>query len=244
VTFVNMYPPTSDYPRFSTAQQLRDWVNTIFIPEKVKEAKFAELMKVEAFAPFMVEWEVFLNGQTSLFCATAPCLGKPAQIALAQELLNAIATAVRPHFTGALVAYSYQSYNIHGTEWNALDFSAFDDVQFSLNPKCAVAETQKSIVAQLDEYYALQLAQIATVMSHAPRARWGIGEFFATPLGFAICGAGSTAAFQLIEDMVYQKGLAAIDALGASGPRGIGFDDDFILTAAARNRVKAYMAAH
>ena len=86
-------------------------------------------------------------------------------------------------------------------------------------------------------------------MSHAPNASYSFSEVFARPTGFAICGAGTDADFQAIEDMIYQKTLAAVDAIdpaqwGSRSPRGIGFDDDYIQTTAARNRINSYLAVH
>jgi hypothetical protein len=250
VNFTNMYPPTTDYPRFATAAELRAFFTDVYIPEKVKEATFAEQMKAEIYNPHMVEWEVIMNGQTTLFCdGPAPCLSKPQQIALAQELLSAVAAAVRPHFTGILQAGSYQTYALRGTEWNQLDFSGYDQVSFTINPKCAVSEVVTPIAAQLDAYLASQLANYAVVMSHAPAASFTFGEVFATPAGFGICGVADRAGFEAIEDAIYQQALSAIDALqpadwGGRALAGIGFDADLTLTDAARARQHAWLAAH
>lgn len=236
------YPPSTDFPRFTTAAELRDFFNDTYIPEKIKEAKFAESMHVEAYSPFMAEWEVILNGQSKLFCdAGSTCLSKTEQIALSNELLKSIISAVRPHFSGLIGVESGQTYSVYGTEWNQTDFSGFDNISFTLNPKCTVPVETKALADQLDDYFASQLTNFQAVMALSPKASWSIGEFFARPSGFVACGYGTASTFKDVEDLIYERGIAALKGVTWAELRGVGFDNDYIVTDAARARVRAYL---
>ncbi|MCX6108272.1 MAG: hypothetical protein NTZ90_01550 [Proteobacteria bacterium] len=243
VFFVQFYPPTQNFPRYTTAAELKDFINNTYIPEKVKEAKFAELMKVEGYSPFMAEWEVILNGQTSLFCSSgSTCLSQSDQIALSKELLTNMIGAIRPLFTGMINIESSQTYSVSGEFWNQVDFTGFDNISFTLNPKCYKPTDTASLDDQIRSYYSSQLKNFKAIMERHPKASWSIGEFFARPTGFGPCGYSTNESFSQIEDRVYELGIEALKAATWGTFRGVSFDNIYILTDAARTRIAAYLA--
>lgn len=244
LVFANAYPPTQQATVFETKEAFRNWIVTQYLPEKIAEAKIAEKAKVEAFAPFPVEFEVLMRFQTKLF-GSQGALTESEQLAFAQELIDLIASTVRPHFTGQLVANSYFNYVNLGTAWNRLNFSAYDVIAFTLFPSCQAVSVRGPVPAQLAEYFDTQLANIQIIVRNSGGKRWYVAELFARPFALDACGYGTNAAFDMLEDDIYRIAFEKLDALPASaGLSGMFVDEPYLRTAAARARVKAYFARH
>lgn len=242
VWFVNFYPPNVSLTVFTTADQLRNWFNNSFIPEKVIEAKFAEALMVEAYSPVYIEWETMLMAQTSLF-GVSGSLSASEQVALSQELVDSIANAVRPHYTGKLIVGSYLNYALHGTHWNAMDYSKFDIAAFTLVPRCNVPTGTMPLATQLGDYFDSQITNLQTVVTNSNGMPWMVFEFFAAPGGFFDCGYYSEDAFKTIEDSIYQIGFSKIDGV-TPAPVGITLDKEKIYSPEALSRALDYLSSH
>jgi hypothetical protein len=158
------YPKTFDWTVTGTTKDaFLSWFETRFIPEKVIEAKALERVKADAFIPFPLPLEAWVENLP--FTKT---LSLPEKVALAQAMIGALVPKVREHFKGVLMASSGADYGRWGTSWSDVDFSSFDAIGFSIVPTCKGAPVDAYLTAQFEGYL--------RVLGRAGAKRWGIGE--------------------------------------------------------------------
>jgi len=133
IVMVDFYPPGSLGAPAADSKEFRQWVDTVFIPQKIREAKAAELLKAEILFPLPIEIERWIQGQP--WAKDTPVEEK---IQTAQYVLDQVYDRVRPFFKGKLNVWSYANYlpDRDGPAWEKLVFSKYDEVSFHLFPEC------------------------------------------------------------------------------------------------------------
>jgi len=177
VFVIDFYPPHEGTPDLATKQQLLDWWTGVFLERAKLMARTAERIKAEYFGPLMVEVEVFLGQQPAV-----EALPPIEQARLGQQLLDQLVAAVRPLYTGRLVAHSYANDTGPDDPLLAISFAAFDEVHFSLFPMCDLALSKQVFDKQLGNYIAIVKRD---------QVDWGIGEFESFKHNFDCDGTGN-----------------------------------------------------
>ncbi len=153
ILMIAFTPPELESPAFSDSEELFTWLRDEFIPVKIEEAKAAEKIKVEAYVPWPLELEVFIRdlaGEGNGGFIEA--MSDNEKIQFAQSVIDEIRDAVRPHFTGTLIAHSYHNYWQAGTLWNQLSYEGFDEIHFAFFATCDVESTDHYMDAQIENY--------------------------------------------------------------------------------------------
>lgn len=153
ILMIAFSPPELESPVFNDSDEFFSWLREVFIPVKIQEAQAAELIKVESYVPWPLEMEVFirdLGGEGNN--GFIESMSDNEKIQFAQTVIDEIRDAVRPHFTGTLVAHSYHNYWQAGTIWNQLSYDGFDEIHFAFFATCDVESTSAYMDAQLQNY--------------------------------------------------------------------------------------------
>jgi hypothetical protein len=127
---------SKDIPTARTPEEFRNWIDGIFIPQKIQEAKIAEKLQMEIFKPWITEIEVMVMNQSWALEASDQEL-----LETGQYLIDSVAAAVRPHFKGRLTPKTYApGAALHKQNprpiWKELTFKDFDEVGFTFFPTC------------------------------------------------------------------------------------------------------------
>lgn len=153
ILMIAFTPPQLESPVFDDSDEFFTWLRNVFIPVKIQEAQAAELIKVESYVPWPLEMEVFIRdvgGDGNGGFLESMTDGE--KIQFGQSIINEIRDAVRPHFSGTLVAHSYHNYWQAGTVWNQLSYDGFDEIHFAFFATCDVESTSAYMDAQLANY--------------------------------------------------------------------------------------------
>lgn len=227
ILMIAFSPPELESPNFSDTDEFFSWLRDVFIPVKIQEAQAAERIKVESYVPWPLEFEVFirdLGGEGNSGFIEA--MNDSEKIAFAQSVIDEIRDAVRPHFSGTLVAHSYHNYWQAGTIWNQLSYDGFDEIHFAFFATCDVESTSNYMDAQLENY------QI--VIENSGDIPWQANEI---SVGDNLFNCDTSLAD--IEQQVYQTIFEAlIDA--ENPPVGLSVATIEILTDDARQYIQSY----
>ena len=149
------YPPTyfepgeGFFPVINNADDFLDWWEDVYIPERVHLAQIAELVKAEYFQPWDVEPGQFIRSAGDGWLED---MTPEEQIAVTQQIIDSLYDAVRPEFSGTLIAINYDRYAAVGDHWKQLNFSEWDQVHFALFTEGDVEATQIYLDEQLAGY--------------------------------------------------------------------------------------------
>ena len=168
-----------DVPTAKTPEEFRDWIDEVFIPQKIHEAKIAEKLKIETYKPWMTEVDIWVMDQSWALEASDQEL-----LETGQYLLDAVVAAVRPHFRGRITPHTWQ----HGSAvheahprpiWKDLTFKGLDEVGVTFLPRCDMETTMADAKVQF-----------AAIMEMVKRDSipWVISEMDTSHKGFAFCG--------------------------------------------------------
>lgn len=172
---VDFWPPGMDESPAANLADFRSWVDAVLIPQKVHEAKVAEALKVELFTPWPNEIERFVLAQSWTDTASDEDL-----LLAGQYLLDAVADAVRPHFSGRILPMSYVHHERDRVIWRDLSFRGFEEVAFGVFAECDEATAL--------DYLRGQLATIMTIVER-DMVDWSVGEMELNDRHFTeLCG--------------------------------------------------------
>ena len=186
-----------------TPEEFRNWIDEIFIPQKIHEAKIAETLKIETYKPWMTEVDIWVMDQSWALKASDQEL-----LETGQYLLDAVVAAVRPHFKGRITPHTWQ----HGSAvheghprpiWKELTFKGLDEVGVNFLPRCDMEATMADAKVQF-----------AAIMEMVKRDSipWVISEMDTSHKSFAHCGTDIfdqadeiwSAVFDLISELEIQ----------------------------------------
>ena len=160
-------------------EEFRIWIDEVFTPQKIHEAKIAEALKVEILHPWPAEAETWVMMQPWAADASDQEL-----LDAGQYQLDAVAAAVRPYFKGLIVVTSFTpGQGQHPIQprpfWKDLSYESVVRVDFTFYMRCDVQAT----TTELREY-------MDTVMHIVKRDSipWTIGELSIDFTGFEMCG--------------------------------------------------------
>lgn len=182
--FQHHYPDGAVDLGFTNAEDFKQYIKEIFGVEKAKEATMAENMQVEYYVPFpepiesYIERQGFTNGWA-----------KEEKVELAQFVLDEIRDRLGNIFSGILVAPSHAEYESSSDVWHKLDFSEYDEIHFSLVPKCESGVTPEG-------YMEDQFANINEVLAKHPNMRWGVSQLALYQPAMGGCESGDFADYQ------------------------------------------------
>ncbi len=172
---VDFWPPGMDEAPASGPTEFRGWIDEYLVPQKVREAQVAEALMVELFTPWPNEIERFVLAQPWADTASDSDL-----LDAGQYLLDAVAEAVRPHFTGRILPMSYVHHERDRVVWRDLSFRGFDEVAFGVFAECDAPTAL--------DYLRGQLAMISDIVERDGVA-WSIGEMELNESRFeTLCG--------------------------------------------------------
>jgi hypothetical protein len=136
IVMVDFYPPGMLSAPASNANEFREWIDAVFVPQKIHEAGIAELLKAEIFFPLPIEIERWVQAQP-----WANTTSTQEKVRTAQYVLDRVYDDVRPIFKGRLDVWSYANYlpDRDGPDWSSLVFANYDEVSFHLFPECDTA---------------------------------------------------------------------------------------------------------
>jgi len=226
-TLMLRFFPGGTPPTFNSETEFRTFFTDSLLPELIAEAQAAERYKVEYFNPFRKEIEVWLNSSGSWFGA----MSDSQQLAFAQEVVDDIHDAVRPHFTGTLIAHSAQRYAADSSDdfWENLSFSEYDEVHFALFPNCDLANTESYLDRQIGHF---------TTQAARDGIPWQVAELTVAENVFTACGFDF--ATNDNESAIYNLVFSKLDA--ASPPyAGVQIGAASISTSAAQTTVINYL---
>ena len=231
VVLAQFVPPGDDIdgiPLFETADEYRAYAREIWIPWHVELAKVAERFQVDYFAAAN-ELDALFQRQSILLQKLPPA----EQVALVQWLIDELRAAVRPHYGGVLLAYSYVRYGIGDDHWMDLSYAGYDEVAFPLIPECDVEGLRKYVHDQMLGY-----ARIVE-RSGIP---WRVSELdIVRKLFETSCGRD----FEAIEADLYREAFRILDDPPMpSKPIGVSVLAKEVTTAAAWEVIDAYFQAH
>ena len=180
ITQMNLsFGGSKDVTAAKTPEEFRRWIDEFFIPQKIHEAQIAEKLKMETFKPWMTEIDVWVMEQSWALTASDQEL-----LETGQYLLDAVAAAVRPHFSGRITPHTWA----HGSAmhqghprpiWKELSFRGFDEVGISYFPRCDMETTMADARMQFE-----------TIMQMVKRdsISWVITEMDTNHQSFQQCG--------------------------------------------------------
>ena len=230
VTFVNFYPPNQELEKFSTKSAFNQWFESRYLPEKIAEAKAAELMKAEKVIPWPLEFEIliaeiggigdggFLDG-----------VSDEEVLAFANEVKTSIFNATKANYNGNIVAHLYNNYQRPGFDyWDQMSYSEFDEIQFSLFPPLNVEGAE----AYMDE----QLIHIMKIVENSGNVPW----------------MGGVSVFEwYVEDgklEEYERNMYKVTfekmELAPIPPIGVAASAGYMVSQEAKDYLKSYFDAH
>jgi hypothetical protein len=155
VVLVNLYPPDMELDKFATREEFYVWFNNRFLPEKIAEAKAAELMKAEKYAAWPLEFEIFINEVGGVFDGGFLSNSSEEEVlAFAEEVKIKILTAVKTHYHGNVIAHLYNNYYKRPEYhyWDRMSYAGFDEINFAFFPPFDVETTNEYMDVQLEHY--------------------------------------------------------------------------------------------
>lgn len=169
---------SKDITAAKTPEEFRNWVDEIFIPQKIHEAKIAEKLKIETYTPWMTEIDIWVMYQSWALEASDQEL-----LETGQYLLDTVVAAVRPHFKGRITPHTWQ----HGSAaheghprpiWKELTFKGLDEVGITYFPRCDMETTMADA-----------RVQFAAIMEMVKRDSipWVISEMDSNARSFKMC---------------------------------------------------------
>lgn len=232
VTFVNFYPPSVESEKFATKEAFYDWFENRFLPEKVAEAKAAEIMKAEKLMPWPLEFELLINDFGGIFDEGFLSASSEEEIlAFAEDVKTKVLNAVKAHYNGIVVAHLFNNYfqrpDYH--YWDRMSYSGFDEIHFALFPPFDVEATE----AYMDE----QLIHYSKIIQNSGNIPWlaseiSVFEWYVEP--------------GKMEE--YEKGLYETVFIKLENatipPKGISPAGGYMKTQEAREFVRAYFDTH
>lgn len=212
VVLTNFYPPGTAAPPFATAADALAYWRAVILPEKEREAVFAESLGLEAYMPFPNEPERVVAS----FVGGVEALPVEEKVALTQAIVDETYARVRPLFSGVLQVVSYAKYEptepggpADGLAWKAMDYGRFDAVSFAIFPQCSLEDTRR--------YVRTQLGHAADMVRRDGIRRWTVGEISVRRERFTPCGMGDET-YRATEPDLYRAIFEEVDALGAGRP--------------------------
>tara|TARA_B100001765_G_scaffold213930_1_gene180748 strand:- start:186 stop:1835 length:1650 start_codon:yes stop_codon:yes gene_type:complete len=167
VVLVDSWPPTAKPVPADGPQQFRDWVDEVWVPEKIRDAEVAELLKIEALAVTPGEVEQWISRQPWYPSATREEL-----LATGQHIIDGLRESIRPVFSGVLEISSVPDWDL-APFFQGLDYSGWDVVAFNLFPKCDEATSV--------EYAAKMMANVMEIIERDGIDHWYVGELWFEP---------------------------------------------------------------
>jgi hypothetical protein len=214
-------------PIFNSPEELLEWWEQVYIPERIDLAEMAETIQAEYYQPWDVEPGQQFRALSDQFIDT---MTPDEQVALTQQLIDTLYAAIRPIYSGTLILITYDRFEFY-PHMKALDFSAWDQVHFVLFTEGDAEGTQY--------YLERQLAGYAEIVQRDNLQNWVFQE---------VTVNGDTHQrlldqyppyyqFKDIEADIYQVLFDAFDAMPVQ-PHGIGITTGHIETEAAMNLVQ------
>jgi hypothetical protein len=206
IVMVDFYPPGMLNAPASNANEFREWIDTVFVPQKIHEAEIAELLKAEIFFPLPIEIERWVQAQP-----WANTTSTQEKIRTAQYVLDRVYDEVRPIFKGKLDVWSYANYlpDRDGPDWSNLVFANYDEVSFHLFPECDMAFSVS--------YTENQMKNVMDIVQR-DGLTWWIGEWVLKRKAFEqLCGTDMSKEAVHIMD-------AMLDVVFAQPVKPIGID--------------------
>lgn len=182
--FQHHYPDGAVDLGFTNQGDFKQYIEDNFGVVKAKEATMAENMQVEYYVPFPEPIESYIERQG--FTNSWP---KEDKVKLAQFVLDEIRDRLGNIFSGILVAPSHAEYEGSSDVWNTLDFSEYDEIHFTLVPKCESGITPEG-------YLQDQFANIKKVLDKHPSMRWGVSQLALYEPVMSGCNSGDFAGYQ------------------------------------------------
>lgn len=181
--FQHFYPDGATDLGFTNETDFRSYIENNFRVEKAKEAVMAENLNLDYLVPFPEPIESWINIQ-----GFAKDYSVEQKVALAQHVLNVVSDETRKIFEGILVVPSGAEYSQPDSPWAKLDFSAFDEIHFTLLPNCEVTKVETDLE--------IQLINIKEVIGKHPQLRWGIAQLAVYEPILSNCSDGAFSNYQ------------------------------------------------
>jgi len=147
ITLFNESQPATTPPApASGPSDFRVWVDEVFIPKKIREAKVVEKLKIEMWNPWPLEVDAFIMNQPwSLDLSDSELLDT------GQYFLDTVADGVRPHFSGRIIPASFTPGELRHPQhprpiWQELSFEGFEEVAFTFFPHCDEEITRENLL--------------------------------------------------------------------------------------------------
>ncbi len=232
VTFVNFYPPDVESEKFADRESFYDWFDNRFLPEKIAEAKAAELMKAEKYMPWPLEFELLINDIGGIFDGGFLSESSNEEIlAFASDVKTRILNAVKAHYNGIVVAHLYNNYYLRPDYhyWDEMSYTGFDEIHFALFPPFDVEGTK----AYMDE----QLVHYAKIIANSGDIPWVASEI--SVFEWYV----QSGKMQEFEKGMYEATFKKLEDAPVP-PKGISPAGGYMQTAEARQYVREYFATH
>ncbi len=136
----------------SSSETFLSWWRTQYIPERQDLAVMAERVKAEILMPWDIEPGVFLRTFGDDWLSS---LSPAEQVTLVQTMIDELADALRPLFSGTLSIIIYDRYAAFGQHWDQIDLSSWDQANFVFFTEGNLATTQQYLDEQLAGYMAI-----------------------------------------------------------------------------------------
>ncbi len=205
-----------------------EWFRTVYIPHYEDLAEMAELVQAEILMPWDVEPGSMIRsfGDDWLDDMTTG-----AQVTLQQTMIDELAAALRPLYSGTLSIIIYDRYAF-GQHWDQINVSAWDQVNFVLFTEGDLTATEMYLDDQLEGYQTIiersgipWIAQEVTVD----------GDYHRNLLG------PSDPTFEEIEEDIYRMIFTKLSEQEIK-PIGIGLTTGYIETEGAETYVRQALA--
>jgi len=213
-SIANYYPPFLEGGKRVVApaknpEEFRVWIDEVFIPQKIHEAKMAEALKVEILHPWSSEADTWVMMQP-----WAANTSDKELLETGQYLLDAVAAAVRPYFKGLIVVTSFTpGQGQHPIRprpfWKDLSYESVDRVDFTFYMRC----DEQTTTTELREY-------MDTMMHIVKRdsVAWAIGELSLDFDSFEICGTDlndqADEIYSAVLDILFEQEIPPVGMAG------------------------------
>lgn len=237
VRITNFYPPSYfDQPNWwklhaqnvNSAETFLNWWCTEYIPERKELAKLAERIKAEILMPWDIEPGHFVRAFGDAWLSS---LSESEQISLVQTMIDELAAALRPLFSGTLSIIIYDSYAAFGQHWDQINVSAWDQANFVFFTQGNLEFTEQYLDRQLEGYMKIiqrsnipWIAQEVTVDGNNHRRLLSQGE-----------------TFEAIEEDIYRMIFKKLSEQPVK-PVGIGITTGYIETPGAESYVRSALS--
>lgn len=236
-TVAYFYPPSffnfgdnSPWTEPQTREDFIDFWRNEYIPQRVALAEMAERVKAEYLQPWDIEPGQFVRAFGDQWLND---LSDDDQVAVTQQIVDELYTAVSAEFSGTLIVINYDRYAAVGDHWSEVDLSEWDQVHFALFTEGDVEGNEAYLDEQIDMY--------ATIIARDGITQWAIQEVTVDPAAHSLALSGTGTSFADIEEDIYQSLFDKIATL-TTPPIGIGITTGYIETDAARTLVETTFA--